>query len=179
VKRPVGMNKAWVPHPIPGAGPGLRRNCKPLATLGSAAFEYQPSLLRAHAHQKPVGALPAATVWLERTLHDVGSLEVNEDVRRNLDTSQAARRLSIARRIRGLRAAVCHRPVAMLESPPCELRRVTPRSFPQLWKKMWKSQGFRPPFPCRCRNTAAFGGAKAENRLRIGAPRACSHHGTR
>ena len=30
----------------------------------------------------------------------------------------------------------------MLQSPPCDGRRVSPRSFPQLWKKMWKSQVF-------------------------------------
>ena len=38
----------------------------------------------------------------------------------------------------GVGRSVCYSPI------PCDVRRVSPRSFPQLWKKMWKSLGFAP-----------------------------------
>lgn len=41
----------------------------------------------------------------------------------------------------------------------------SPRSFPQLWKKMWKNQGFRLDSPARSRSEAGFRGAKVRIRL--------------
>ena len=79
-----------------GRGPGLRRrDGQTLPALGAAAFQDKSPVLGAHTHEKPVGAPAAATVWLERTLHDFGSPATTGKYTGNLDSSEASTGVSI------------------------------------------------------------------------------------
>jgi hypothetical protein len=88
-------------HPAGAAGAcgltrsGWRRNRQPFPALGSATLQDEPTVLRAHAHQEAVCATAATTVWLERTFHDRGSLVARSKWRRNVDSSEAPREVSI------------------------------------------------------------------------------------
>ena len=84
----------------------------------------------------------ALSIRLERPLHVICPPASTKNLRRNLNSNQPLPRVStnVAASTDGFVTAemVCYSPF------PCELkRRVSPRSFPQLWKKMWKSQDFR------------------------------------
>ena len=48
---------------------------QPLAAFRPAALQHQPPVFRAHPHQKAVCATATTAVWLERTFHDLGSLD--------------------------------------------------------------------------------------------------------
>ena len=108
-------------------------------------------------------------------------LQRPQSTRRNLDSSEASTGVSIRvpRRSWSEYGPVCQHsePYATVASPAGCLRRRAPRvrsatrvslglppSFPQLWKKMWKSQGFRPGSAGRPRWYRGFHGAKAQNR---------------
>jgi hypothetical protein len=82
-------------------------------------------------------SLAAASVRLERHTHGREPLLRKKDSGENLNSTQTAETVSIARVVVASRNRV-------LQSLPLRRhgRRVTPRSFPQLWKKMWKSKGF-------------------------------------
>src|SRR4029078_1612646 len=70
----------------------------------------------------------------------------NSIEKRNQNSSQLPSAMSIAGPKNG---GVCHLRMAMLQSVPrcsagpdrASFRRVSPRSFPHLWKKLWKSRG--------------------------------------
>src|SRR6185503_15674055 len=70
----------------------------------------------------------------------------NSIEKRNQNSSQHSSALSMRGPKNG---GVCHVPMPMLQSvprrragpDPASLRRVSPRSFPHLWKKLWKSRG--------------------------------------
>ncbi len=116
-----------------------------------------------------MGSPAVAAIRLERALHELDLRRTVGGRARTLNTSQAPRRVSIeltrsSRRytrrsqrseVSGKRqggrghTAHCHRTAGVLQS-----RLLVPigsplSSFPQLWKKMWKFQGFRPTFPYR------------------------------
>ena len=117
------------------------RNREPLATLRATALQDLPAVLGGHTDQKAVGFLAVPTVRLKCTFalgHDCETSGAELAERRNLDSSEPTIRVSIAGGGN-----------AMLSSVPRELTnaefgwagRGSPRSFPQLWKKMWKSAG--------------------------------------
>lgn len=103
---------------------------------------------------------PAApAVWLKRTFHDARSLADGGEERRNLDSSQ--RPLECQLSGPDLHSLALGPGVWYSRGPRSV--RVVPPSFPQLWKKMWKSQGFRPDPASRWRSGAGFAGAKVQN----------------
>ena len=75
---------------------GLRRgNRQALAPLGATPLQDQSPVLGAHPHEKAVSAPAPTPVRLERTLHDVRSLGTIDSMRRNLDSSEPSRQVSI------------------------------------------------------------------------------------
>jgi hypothetical protein len=53
--------------------PLLAGDGQPFPTFCTASFQNEPTVLRAHADEKPVRALPSARIWLKRafTFHGV------------------------------------------------------------------------------------------------------------
>src|SRR5262249_6620222 len=113
------------------------RHGEPLAALGATALEHLTPVLGRHAYQEAMGLLPALAVRLKCafTLHDcAGTSAAILAKRRNSNSSGPLPEVSIAAR----------KPPMLQSGPRClpeGVRRVSPRSFPQLWKKMWKSPG--------------------------------------
>jgi len=87
----------------------------------------------------------------------VGSPATEERWRRNLNSNQTVETLSIRAAMLSPVETVCYS-----RFPCAGNRRVTPRSFPQLWKKMWKSKGFQTAQRDGWRSEAAFAGAKGK-----------------
>jgi hypothetical protein len=88
----------------------------------------------------------------------VGSLAAKDYRRRNLDSNHGA---EYCQSFRGLPPRLSGAPALCYSRVPCARRRVSPRSFPQLWKKMWKSKGFPAVLPPRSRREATLDRAKA------------------
>jgi hypothetical protein len=87
-------------------------------------------------------ALAAPAIWLERHTHCRNPLQRKNKNGRNVDPIQRIGRCQSATPVP---RHGCPSLSAVVQSrPPAYRRRGSPRSFPQLWKKMWKSTGFKP-----------------------------------
>ena len=105
----------------PVTGKNLRRNPDPSEGRGSLSI----------LASDPEGHLPTTRVGVFRRVYsELAALPHFSGC------SKVARGL--------LYGAIVTREIGVLQSLPLRSRRVSPRSFPQLWKKMWKSQRFRP-----------------------------------
>lgn len=118
---------------------GRRRHREPLATLGAPALQHEPTVLRGHPHEKTVRAAAATAIRLERTLHDRGSPATAKTLTRNEDSNRLLGSMSIESRAS---AAFVPPPGVWYIRVPAISRRGSPRSFPQLWKRLWKTNGF-------------------------------------
>jgi hypothetical protein len=115
-----------------GAGALWRGDSQPFAAFRAAAFQHQTAVFGSHSGQESVSLLAMPAVGLESAFHDVGPLERAENAQRNVDFNGGRELVSIGSG-------------AVLKSLfSCDARRVSPRSFPQLWKKLWKSHGLDP-----------------------------------
>lgn len=160
--------KRWEGMAVAGLARGrrcslrFRRNREPLAPFGAPALQHETAVLGRHAHQKPMGPATVPTIRLESNAHDLGFPAANEGRRRNLDSNQALSPVSMT----GLPGApvVGFRTVCYSRLP-CGRRRVSPRSFPQLWKKMWKSQGFPAAAALQCSRGRRLCGGDAKRGL--------------
>jgi hypothetical protein len=125
------------------------RNGQALAPFCAPALQHEPAVLGGHPRQEAVSLLTATAVGLESALH-VWSPVTVEKVRSKrkyyrLETSTVNRRAATWRAARDAKGGFWRSFGAVLHCPPCDARRVSPRRFPQLWKKLWKSLGFHPP----------------------------------
>jgi hypothetical protein len=135
------FSQSQLTAPLSSAG---RRDGEALATLRPAALEDLPTVLGGHSHKETVGLLAAMAIRLKCTfaLHDfwnpcsgseqIGETEIVANRRRECQLQPATG------------GPVCAGQTAMVQSVPRCGRRVSPRSFPQLWKKLWKSEGEGP-----------------------------------
>jgi hypothetical protein len=107
----------------------------------------------------------------QSTRRNLNSSEASTGVSIRLQRGSASIRVQIRPRLSAFRTVCYSRlPCRMPSSQGTARRSATrvslglPPSFPQLWKKMWKSQGFRPGSTGRPRWHRGFHGAKAQNR---------------
>ncbi len=107
----------------------------------------------------------------QSTRRNLNSSEASTGVSIRLQRGSASIRVQIRPRLSAFRTVCYSRlPCRMPSSQGTARRSATrvslglPPSFPQLWKKMWKSQGFRPGSAGRPRWYRGFHGAKAQNR---------------
>ena len=124
----------WRRHDAPICFPLAGGNRQALAPFGPTTFEYQPAVFRAHPHDEPMRATTATDVGLKSTLHRkpkcyrTGEKPVN--VRPSFPLS-----------LEGLSAAARR----MLVSQPRnhgQGKAGAGVSFPQVWKKLWKTGVF-------------------------------------
>ncbi len=150
--RPERSRRADVPPESPVAARAapcraLRgRNGEPLTPFCAASFQIVTAILRGHPDQEAVRAPAPPAIRLKRAfaLHADGPLARRKNAGENLDSSEPDAQVSNNKSVRQRRSGApwgAYVRVASLRQP--ERRRVSPRSFPQLWKKMWKSPDFR------------------------------------
>ena len=148
--RSAGLNRANL----------LAADGQALPTLGAPALQHQPSVLRAHPHQKPVGLCAMTVIRLKRAytlrhyslLKSISKPAAPRSGYLRPSTSPCHSRQNEDEPpmlANGFRA--CQSSWFVLQSPSFRprahstthhARLVSPQSFPHLWKTLWKIAGF-------------------------------------
>lgn len=136
-------------------------NRQALAPFGATPLQHEPTIFCAHPHDEPMRATTAADVGLKSTLHQTPSrsvLPTRRETQMLPDTGKPCQCTGIARQwtrlvrraaIRSesgpgretLRDAEAYARVATPERGVLG-RGIPKRSFPQVWKNLWKTRAF-------------------------------------